>query len=145
LPEDLRRVLDLHGIGDPEWEIYRKMDMADAEGRQFMTSSGIRGVPDEVIASYVEGKGLKVTDRSIADARETLEGQLRGYVLDRLNIAMSEPGERTQAFMKMGTVPGTAIGEAVRFAGQYKSFTASLCRMCWPRGIWSRLYPGRTR
>jgi hypothetical protein len=46
LPEDLRRVLDLHGIGDPEWEIYRKMDMADAEGRQFMTSSGIRGVPD---------------------------------------------------------------------------------------------------
>jgi hypothetical protein len=140
LPEDLRRVLDLHGIGDPEWEIYRKMDMADAEGRQFMTSSGIRGVPDEVIASYVEGKGLKVTDRSIADARETLEGQLRGYVLDRLNIAMSEPGERTQAFMKMGTVPGTAIGEAVRFAGQYKSFTASFMQNVLGREVFGRGY-----
>lgn len=92
MPEDLRRVLDIHGIGDAEWNIYRNMDMADSEGRKFMTSSGIRGVPDEVIASYVEGKGMKVTERSVADARDTLEGQLRGYVLDRLNIAMSEAG-----------------------------------------------------
>lgn len=140
LPEDLRRVLDLHGIGDPEWEIYRKMDMADAEGRQFMTSSGIRGVPDDVIASYVEGKGLKVTERSIADARDTLEGQLRGYVLDRLNIAMSEPGERTQAFMKMGTIPGTVAGEAIRFAGQYKSFTASFMQNVLGREVFGRGY-----
>ncbi len=125
LTEDLRRVLDIHGIGDAEWNIYRGMDMADSEGRKFMTTSGIRSVPDDVIASYVESKGIKVTDRSIADARDSLEGQLRGYILDRLNIAMSEPGDRTQALMKFGTVPGTVAGEAVRFAGQYKSFTAS--------------------
>lgn len=140
LPEDLRRVLDIHGIGDAEWNIYRNMDMADSEGRKFMTSSGIRGVPDEVIASYVEGKGMRVTERSVADARDTLEGQLRGYVLDRLNIAMSEPGERTQAFMKMGTVPGTVAGEAIRFAGQYKSFTASFMQNVLGREVFGRGY-----
>lgn len=140
LPEDLRRVLDIHGIGDAEWNIYRNMDMADSEGRKFMTSSGIRGVPDEVIASYVEGKGMKVTERSVADARDTLEGQLRGYVLDRLNIAMSEPGERTQAFMKMGTIPGTVTGEAIRFAGQYKSFTASFMQNVLGREVFGRGY-----
>ncbi|WP_270495490.1 hypothetical protein [Citrobacter gillenii] len=140
LPEDLRRVLDLHGIGDAEWNIYRSMDMADSDGRKFMTTSGIRGLPDEVIASYVEGKGLKVTDRSIADARDTLEGQLRGYILDRLNIAMSEPGDRTQALMKFGTVPGTVVGEAVRFAGQYKSFTASFLQNVLGREVFGRGY-----
>ena len=140
LPEDLRRVLDIHGIGDAEWNIYRNMDMADSEGRKFMTSSGIRGVPDEVIASYVEGKGMKVTERSVADARDTLEGQLRGYVLDRLNIAMSEPGERTQAFMKMGTILGTVAGEAIRFAGQYKSFTASFMQNVLGREVFGRGY-----
>ena len=140
LPEDLRRVLDIHGIGDAEWNIYRNMDMADSEGRKFMTSNGIRGVPDEVIASYVEGKGMKVTERSVADARDTLEGQLRGYVLDRLNIAMSEPGERTQAFMKMGTIPGTVAGEAMRFAGQYKSFTASFMQNVLGREVFGRGY-----
>lgn len=140
LSEDLRRVLDLHGIGDAEWHIYRNMDMADNEGRKFMTSSGIRGVPDDVIASYVESKGLKPTGRAIADARETLEGQLRGYVLDRLNVALSEPADRTQAFMKMGTVPGTVVGEAVRFAGQYKSFTASFMQNVLGREIFGRGY-----
>lgn len=140
LTEDLRRVLDIHGIGDAEWNIYRSMDMADSEGRKFMTTSGIRSVPDEVIASYIESKGIKVTDRSIADARDSLEGQLRGYILDRLNIAMSEPGDRTQAFMKMGTTPGTVAGEAFRFAGQYKSFTASFMQNVIGREVFGRGY-----
>ncbi|EAY0927165.1 hypothetical protein AH714_08840 [Salmonella enterica] len=138
LSEDLSRVLDLHGIGESEWNIYRHMDMADSEGRKFMTTNGIRGVPDDVIASYVESKGMKVTERSIANARDSLEGQLRGYILDRLNIAMSEPGERTQAFMKMGTVPGTVAGEAIRFAGQYKSFTASFMQNVLGREVYGR-------
>lgn len=140
LTEDLRRVLDIHGIGDAEWNIYRGMDMADSEGRKFMTTSGIRSVPDEVIASYVESKGIKVTDRSIADARDSLEGQLRGYILDRLNIAMSEPTERTQALMKMGTVPGTVIGEVNRFAWQYKSFTANFMQNVIGREVFGRGY-----
>ncbi|MGY6030655.1 hypothetical protein [Phytobacter sp. AG2a] len=140
LSEDLRRVLNIHEIGEPEWNIYRSMDMADSEGRKFMTSSGVRGVPDDVIGAYVESKGLKVTDRSIADAREELEGKLRGYTLDRLNIAMSEPGERTQAFMKFGTVPGTVAGEAFRFAGQYKSFTASFMQNVLGREVFGRGY-----
>lgn len=140
LSGDLRRVLDIHGIGDAEWNIYRGMDMADSEGRKFMTTSGIRSVPDDVIAKYVEGKGIKVTDRSIADARDSLEGQLRGYILDRLNIAMAEPGDRTQAFMKMGTTPGTVAGEAFRFAGQYKSFTASFMQNVLGREVFGRGY-----
>lgn len=140
LPEDLRRVLGLHGIGASEWDIFRKMDMADSEGRKFMTTSGIRGVPDDVIAGYVQSKGLNPTERAIADARDTLQGQLRGYVLDRLNIAMSEPGDRTQAFMKMGTVPGTVAGEAIRFAGQYKSFTASFMQNVMGREVFGRGY-----
>lgn len=140
LNDDLRRVLDLYGIGEKEWELLRGMEMAGSESRKFMTGSGIRGIPEEQIAAYVESKGLKATDRSIADARETLEGQLRGYVLDRLNIAMSEPGERTQALMKMGTVPGTVPGEAIRFAGQYKSFTASFMQNVMGREVFGRGY-----
>lgn len=140
LNDDLRRVLDIHGIGDAEWNIYRNMDMTASEGRKFMTTNGIRGVPDEVIGEYVANKGLKVNDRSISDARDSLEGQLRGYILDRLNIAMSEPGERTQALMKMGTIPGTVIGEVNRFAWQYKSFTASFMQNVLGREVFGRGY-----
>jgi hypothetical protein len=88
----------------------------------------------------LSSKGIKPTQRAIADARDQLEGQLRGYILDRLNIAMSEPGDRTQAFMKMGTVPGTVAGEAIRFAGQYKSFTASFMQNVLGREVFGRGY-----
>nr|WP_256596743.1 hypothetical protein [Pseudescherichia vulneris] len=53
---------------------------------------------------------------------------------------MSEPGDRTQAFMKMGTVPGTVAGEAIRFAGQYKSFTASFMQNVLGREVFGRGY-----
>lgn len=140
LPEDLRRVLDLHSIGEREWDIFRNMEMDESEGRRFMTSSSVRGVPDDVISHYVESQGIKPTDRAISDARERLEGQLRGYVLDRLNIAMSDPGDRTQALMKQGTHPGTIEGEAFRFAGQYKSFTASFMQNVMGREVFGRGY-----
>ncbi|MDT3531755.1 hypothetical protein [Cronobacter sakazakii] len=68
------------------------------------------------------------------------EAESYAYILDRLNIAMSEPGDRTQAFMKMGTVPGTVAGEAIRFAGQYKSFTASFMQNVLGREVFGRGY-----
>ena len=138
LSEDFARVLDLHGIGEREWEIFRNMDMASADGEKFMVPTAIREVPDDVIAGYVESKGLKVTPRSLDNARQDLAGQLRGYVLDRLSVALAEPTDRTQALMKMGTVSGTEVGEAVRFAGQYKSFTASFMQSVLGREVYGR-------
>ncbi|MGX8939347.1 hypothetical protein ACWWJF_00425 [Symbiopectobacterium sp. Eva_TO] len=140
LPDDFRRVLDLHGIGDREWNIFRRMDMDESEGRKFMTANGVRGVSDDVIADYVSSKGINPTERAIAEARDQLEGQLRGYVLDRVNIAMSEPTDRVQALMKQGTQPGTPEGEALRFAGQYKSFTASFMQNILGREVFGRGY-----
>lgn len=144
LPDDFRRVLDLHGIGDREWNIFRRMDMDESEGRKFMTANGVRGVSDDVIADYVSSKGINPTERAIAEARDQLEGQLRGYVLDRVNIAMSEPTDRVQALMKQGTQPGTPEGEALRFAGQYKSFTASFMQNILGREVFGRIYPCAT-
>lgn len=42
--------------------------------------------------------------------------------------------------MKMGTVPGTVAGEAIRFAGQYKSFTASFMQNVLGREVFGRGY-----
>ena len=78
-----------------------------------MTPNGVKYIPDERIAEYIAADGLQVNKSSIAAARESLEGKLRGYYLDRVLIAMSEPGARTRAMMKQGTQPGTPLGEAI--------------------------------
>lgn len=140
LNPDLKRALDLHGIGEPEWNIYRTMDMKGSEGRTFMTPDGIDSVPDDVIAKYVADKNVTVNDRSIANARSELGDKLRGYILDRVMVAMTEPTARTRATMKQGTQPGTWPGEILRFMGQYKSFTASFMQQALGREVFGRGY-----
>lgn len=140
LNPDLKRALDLHGIGEPEWNIYRAMDMKGSEGRTFMTPDGIDSVPDDVIAKYVADKNVTVNERSIANARSELGDKLRGYILDRVMVAMTEPTARTRALMKQGTQPGTVQGELIRFIGQYKSFTASFMQQALGREVFGRGY-----
>ncbi|WP_320733851.1 hypothetical protein [Enterobacter kobei] len=140
LNSDLKRALDLHGIGEAEWNIYRTMDMKGSEGRTFMTPDGIESVPDDVIAKYVSDRNISVNERSIANARSDLGDKLRGYILDRVMVAMTEPTARTRAFMKQGTQPGTVQGELVRFIGQYKSFTASFMQQALGREVFGRGY-----
>lgn len=140
LDSNLKRALDLHGIGEPEWSIYRRMDLKGSEGRKFMTPDGIESIPDEVIAKYVSDRNVAVNDRSIANARDELSDKLRGYILDRVMVAMTEPGARTRAFMKQGTQPGTAEGELLRFIGQYKSFTSSFMQQALGREVFGRGY-----
>lgn len=140
LNPDLKRALDLHGIGEPEWNIYRTMDMKGSEGRTFMTPDGIDSVPDNVIAKYVADKNVTVNERSIANARSELGDKLRGYILDRVMVAMTEPTARTRALMKQGTQPGTVQGELIRFIGQYKSFTASFMQQALGREVFGRGY-----
>ncbi|QIU92154.1 hypothetical protein [Yokenella regensburgei] len=140
LNPDLKRALDLHGIGEAEWNIYRTMDMKGSEGRTFMTPDGIESVPDDVIAKYVSDRNISVNERSIANARSDLGDKLRGYILDRVMVAMTEPTARTRATMKQGTQPGTVPGEIYRFMGQYKSFTASFMQQALGREVFGRGY-----
>ncbi|WP_447867233.1 hypothetical protein [Rahnella bonaserana] len=140
LNKDLKRALDLHGIGEAEWNIYREMNLDGSEGRKFMTPDGIDSVPDDVISKYVSDQNIKVNDRSLQNAREQLADKLRGYVLDRVMVAMTEPTARTRALMKQGTQPGTVEGELMRFIGQYKSFTASFMQQAMGREVFGRGY-----
>ena len=140
LDSNLKRALDLHGIGEREWNIYRAMDLKGSEGRKFMTPDGIDSISDDAIAKYVGEKNVKVNDRSIENARDELSGKLRGYILDRVMVAMTEPTARTRAFMKQGTQPGTVEGEIFRFLGQYKSFTASFMQQALGREVFGRGY-----
>lgn len=137
---DLKRALDLHGIGEAEWNIYRQMDLKGSEGRKFMTPDGIDSIPDDVIAKYVSDRNVNVNDKSIQSGREQLADKLRGYILDRVMVAMTEPTARTRALMKQGTQPGTVEGELLRFIGQYKSFTASFMQQALGREVFGRGY-----
>jgi hypothetical protein len=137
---DLRRVLQTSGIGENEWNVYRNMKMDAVNGNEHMTPNGLQFVPDSDIENYLSTQSIKSSPVAISSARESLAGKLRGYYLDRIMVAMSEPDARTRAFIKFGTVPGTPIGEAVRMMMQFKSFTASFMQNTIGRELYGRGY-----
>lgn len=140
LNPDLRRVLEISGITEPEWNVFRNMQMDELNGNKHMTPNGVQFIPDAQVDAYLATQNIKSSPAAIANARENLAGKLRGYYLDRIQVAMSEPGARTRALVKWGTVPGTPIGEAVRMMMQFKSFTASFMQNTIGREIYGRGY-----
>ncbi|MCP6412343.1 hypothetical protein NL483_27745, partial [Klebsiella pneumoniae] len=90
----------------------------ELNGNSHMTPNGVQFIPNHDIEKYLATQNIKASSAAIANARETLAGKLRGYYLDRIQVAMSEPGARTNALIKFGTVPGTPVGEAVRMMMQ---------------------------
>lgn len=140
MDEGLRRTLGLYDLDAGKWDLLRSMDTRMADGRDYLTTDGIQGIPDERISAYLTEQGRKVSDSAIRETREGLERSLRAYVNDRVSYAVLEPDARTRSIMNQGTRPGTVMGELNRFMTQFKSFPAAYMQKTMGRELYGRGY-----
>jgi len=140
MDESLRRTLGLYDLDAGKWDLLRGMDTRMADGRDYMTTDGIPGIPDKRISAYLTEQGRKVSDSAIRETREGLERSLRAYVNDRVSYAVLEPDARTRSIMNQGTRPGTIMGELNRFMTQFKSFPAAYMQKTLGRELYGRGY-----
>lgn len=140
MDEGLRRTLGLYDLDAGKWDLLRDMDTRMADGRDYMTTEGIPGIPDERISAYLTEQGRKVSDAAIRETREGLERSLRAYVNDRVSYAVLEPDARTRSIMNQGTRPGTIMGDLNRFMTQFKSFPAAYMQKTLGRELYGRGY-----
>lgn len=136
----LTRTLSLYDLDAGKWDLLRGMDTRMADGRDYMTTDGIPGIPSEKIAEYLAGQGRRVSDAAISETREGLERSLRAYVNDRVSYAVLEPDARTRSIMNQGTRPGTMMGDLNRFLTQFKSFPAAYMQKTLGRELYGRGY-----
>jgi len=136
----LRRTLGLYDLDAGKWDLLRGMDTRMADGRDYMTTDGIPGIPDERISAYLTEQGRKVSDSAIRETREGMERSLRAYVNDRVSYAVLEPDARTRSIMNQGTRPGTIMGDLNRFMTQFKSFPAAYMQKTLGRELYGRGY-----
>lgn len=140
MDKDFTRTLGLYDIDAGKWDLLRGMDTRMADGRDYMTTDGIPGIPDERISAYLTEQGRKVSDAAIRETREGLERSLRAYVNDRVSYAVLEPDARTRSIMNQGTRPGTIMGDLNRFMTQFKSFPAAYMQKTLGRELYGRGY-----
>ena len=136
----LRRTLGLYDLDAGKWDLLRGMDTRMADGRDYMTTDGIPGIPDERISAYLTEQGRKISESAIRETREGLSRSLRAYVNDRVSYAVLEPDARTRSIMNQGTRPGTIMGDLNRFMTQFKSFPAAYMQKTLGRELYGRGY-----
>ncbi len=139
LPDRLRTVLEQYEIGRKEWGLIRKAKtVKDGEGRSYITPAIVDNLDALDIADHLrlrrEDIGIDAyTDRQIRRFRDDLATKIRSYIVDRVDYAVLTPGARETSMMKLGTKPGTPVGEAVRLMMQYKTFPITFTRKMFGR------------
>ena len=123
LDDATRNILNLYRIDGSRWEVVRKAVRKEDDGREYIMPDVVRDLPDEAFSSAIAGK---VTSRKLAQARDEIETALRAYYVDRADFAIPTPGAEERAILRQGTAPGTAVGEAVRYIGQFKAFPVTV-------------------
>lgn len=117
LDKDLKNVLNQY-FTSKEWDVIRQGTSMKADGKTYLTPDSIRDIPDNVIKSVFG----EMSDKSVEITKQKLERDLRSYYLDQVNEGVPTPGARENAILRQGTKPGTYLGEAMRFIGQFKAF-----------------------
>lgn len=131
LPERYRHTLEMHGIGELEWEAMRTMAFKAENGKTYLTPDRARNIPDEAlepfVAKRIEGiaenkRTPEMIERFREDARRDIEMGLRRFVADETNYGVIETDARSRRLTLHGTQAGTMAGEALRFIMQFKGF-----------------------
>lgn len=133
-----RRLLSLYGIDAEQWDMLRRGNMAMADGREYLTPDAAYDVTDDEIKSYLANQGKRVTSLRLQNFREELADRLRTLYKDRVQYAVLEPDARTNALLHQGQEVGTALGEALRFISQFKSFPVVFMQRAMGRELYGR-------
>lgn len=145
VPEQLRHVLGLHGIGEPQWQAIRAADFMARDGKVYVTPDRIAALPDEAVLPLVAERlaGMKTPSadaqaRVLNEARLDLELALRRYFADEVSFGHVETDEasRRMTLLNSGARPGTVIGEALRFVMQFKGFPIAFTNRVMGRAIY---------
>lgn len=115
----LQTTLRRYGIEEGEWKAIQQAKQKAADGRNYILPSEMHNLPDDAVAHLVDGDDAAAHDR----ARQDLATKLQTYVSDQVREGMTEPTAAGRAMATLGTKPGTAAGELVRFIQQFRQYT----------------------
>lgn len=137
LDPDTARIFSLYQIGEQEWNLIRKTAFKSGD-YSYITPDKINSIPEEEIANILTKRGIAVTERNIQRERDRVKTLFQTYFVDRGDYAVPTPGARERAYLELGTRPGTALGEAMRFIAQFKGFPLAVLLRGVQREIYGR-------
>ncbi len=142
LAPEYRRVLGLYDIDGPKWDVIRQTTQTQVDGRAYIGRDTIGEVSDDAVRGYLTSAGRRAEAGDIAAAKADLADKVSTYLNDRTGFMQLEPDAKTRAILLQGTQPGTFLGEFMRFAMQFKSFTGAYMQKIMGRELYGRGFEG---
>ncbi|WP_186126346.1 hypothetical protein [Burkholderia gladioli] len=142
LEPEYRRVLGLYDIDGAKWDVIRQSALKQVDGRNYVTPDTISQVSDDAVRAYLESAGKRANAGDISAARADMADKIQTYMNDRTSFFQLEPDVKTRAVLLQGTKPGTPLGEFMRFAMQFKSFTGAYMQKIMGRELYGRGFEG---
>lgn len=136
---ELARGLDRYGIGERDWPIIKKMIHTSEAGNKYVLPEKVFDLEAKEIRALL---GEDMTDYAVKEYRNKLQRNLDTYFVDRTDTAIPTPGANEKAILYQGTQPGTALGEVLRFWGQFKSFPVTFLSKIYGRETIGRVAGG---
>lgn len=133
-----RRLFDLYNIDEGKWNLWRKGNTNAADGRHYLTPDAVKDIRNADIVAYLQSKGINPTKQRVTNFREEFRDELRAMFRDRVQYAVIEPDAKTNRMITMSQRPGTVLGEAMRYAMQFKSFPIAFLQRPFAREIYGR-------
>lgn len=124
VPEKTRNILSFFAISEQEFNLFRAADMKADDGRTYLFPDLAYKLTNEQIDPIIRNQEqtLTITDNMRERFRDKLSSKIGAYYTDMADAAVPTPGARERAFMNLGTLRGTVLGEVIRAVMQLKGF-----------------------
>ena len=136
LDVDTQRMFKLYNITEQDWSLFKKTAFKNEDGNMYLTPDKLDKIDKAEVENILTERNINITDRNVQREIDRVKNIFQAYFIDRADYAVPTPGARERAYLEMGTRPGTAVGEAVRFIAQFKSFPLSVMM----RGVQREIY-----
>lgn len=134
----LKRVMQDYGIGDKEWDFYRKhaVTTLGEDKTTFVSPDLVRQAGRDGIQEYINSLGAAGKNLTVQDAEDELSDTLGSYFIDRTDHAILRPDLADSSFIVRGARRGTVWGELTRSIAHFKTFSVSYARKVLGRKLY---------
>jgi hypothetical protein len=124
LPDKQKQILGFFSISESEFNLFRNIEMRGADGRNYLFPDLAYQLTDAQIDPIIsiQENTTVISPAMREQFKDKLSAKLGAYYTDMADAAVPTPGARERAFMNLGTMRGTVLGETLRAIMQLKGF-----------------------
>lgn len=138
LPESTRQSLNIHGVGEKEWDLMRDRGnrLKSIKNKYLMTPEMARTYTKKSVAKFLGKSVDDLTPSEFEDTKSDIQAKWLSYFIDESSDVIPQPSAATLGLIYRGTRGDEVKGLMLRMMFQFKSWNAEVTRRTFGRYLY---------